>query len=367
MTIDQGVAQLFIDDEIIDRQSEGLVRTLHQPVKDYGGDLPIIAIDDEFGEEATTLEANGTIVFDPDLGKYVMFVLGFAPTMKGWNRTRLFRLTLSDGMEWTKGENGSLQTIFPRDEGFLQDAESGARARNIDLFSCCYDAGDPARPYKGWQWFSRWDKEGCDGIYYLSSKDGIYWERGERIVAARERVIEQEGRRMVGAGDVTTFYQDSDSGRYLAIIKFTTPAAVEHGSRLRARAYRWVDRLDLPADLDGIEHIELLPSAARRNGDYPHDEYYASTAWRYQSVWLGGLKIWHGGGDHPWSAAGSAYLKLVVSRDGLCWDRVNFKNENGIPGVWLPNGPEGGNGGRNDGGYGTSPNSARGHCGSARN
>ena len=58
-----------------------------------------------------------------------------------------------------------------------------------------------------------------------------------------------------------------------------------------------------------------------------------------------------GGGDHPWSAAGCAYLKLVSSRDGLHWNKVRFDNDEAAPEVFIANGQEGGNDGRNDGGY----------------
>jgi hypothetical protein len=83
-----------------------------------------------------------------------------------------------------------------------------------------------------------------------------------------------------------------------------------------------------------------VPPAATTNGDLPYDEYYAATAWRYGSLWLGGLKIWHGKGDYPYSAAGSAYLKLAVSHDGLNWSKVQFNNDLRTR-VWIPNGPRG--------------------------
>ena len=70
-TIENGVAQLFVDDQLI-ASSEGLVRTLHEPVKDDGGAKPVIEVRTLFGDEPATLEANGTIVFDPKLKRYVM-------------------------------------------------------------------------------------------------------------------------------------------------------------------------------------------------------------------------------------------------------------------------------------------------------
>ncbi|MCH8978773.1 MAG: adenylosuccinate synthetase, partial [Armatimonadetes bacterium] len=85
--------------------------------------------------------------------------------------------------------------------------------------------------------------------------------------------------------------------------------------------------------------------------DELYDEYYGSSAWRYGSQWLGLLKIWHGQGDYPYSAAGCAYFKLVTSRDGLNWEKVGLKNSNGQPEVFIANGKEGGNNGQNDGGY----------------
>jgi hypothetical protein len=90
---------------------------------------------------------------------------------------------------------------------------------------------------------------------------------------------------------------------------------------------------------------------AARDGDLPWDEYYASTAWRYGSLWLGGLKVWHGGGDYSYSAAGCAFIKLMSSRDGLDWHKVPYLNDEYTQAVWIANGYEGGNGGHNDGGY----------------
>jgi hypothetical protein len=171
------------------------------------------------------------------------------------------------------------------------------------------------------------------------------------VVATNAREIRQDGRTLSGAGDVTILAPDPEQDRFLALVKFNAPAPVEHDNRLRARSYLFTDRLDAPLDLRRIERVDLVPPAAEKGGDQPHDEYYASTAWRQGSQWLGGLKIWHGGGDYPYSAAGCAFLKLVSSRDGLNWKKVPYPNEHGVHEVWLPNGREGGSGGRNDGGY----------------
>ncbi|MCC2671403.1 MAG: hypothetical protein K0Q72_3874, partial [Armatimonadetes bacterium] len=296
----------------------------------------------------STLEANGTIVWDPRLKKWVMFALGFAPTYQGpsGDKTRLFRFTSSDALHWIKGDDGHPERIAID----LHDPVSGADATNVDVFSCCYNARDREYPYQGWLWFANWGP-GREGAYFMRSRDGKTWERGRMIVSAEEGKISQDGRELRGAGDVTTLYQDPEQARFLALIKYASPVEVGPGNRLRARAYAFVDRLDQPLDLKRVDRVELVPAAAEANGDHPHDEYYAATAWRYGSQWLGGLKVWHGGGDHPYSAAGCAYLKLATSRDGLRWSKVRYPGHAGEPEVWLPNGKEGGGGGRNDGGY----------------
>lgn len=328
-------------------------RTLHQPRKDDGGRAPVIALDDEFGAVPATLEANGSIVYDPRLKKWVMFAVAFSPTTAGPDRVRVYRFTSPDAMNWTKGDDGRPEHI----RFDLHDAASGRDATNTDVFACHYDGRDAVHPYKGWLYFANWGED-LEGLYFVQSADGKTWTRGRQVARGNERKLEQDGRRLWGVGDVNGFYFDAPANRFLASLKFASPD--EHGTpplknRLRSRAYLFVDALDATIDLKRIDRADLVPPAADANGDLPHDEYYGSTAWRYESLWLGGLKIWHGGGDYPYSAAGCAFLKLAVSRDGLDWTKVPFPNADGIPEVFIANGPEGGSpgrkDGRNDGGY----------------
>jgi hypothetical protein len=364
-------SHLFVDDYLIESQ-ENLKRTLNQPEKDLNGDVPILAIEDEFGNYGTTLEANGTIVYDPRIKKYVMFALGYCSELravkpKPWDIVRIYRFTSDDGINWIKGDDGTPQRIFPMTPEDLKDSVSGAFSEdlkdsvsgafssNIDLFCCFYDTDDTKYPYKGWLYFQNWGDD-REGIYYVKSMDGITWERGSQVAVGfgdyGYRTIHQDGRTLVGPADVSIFYYDKLKDRFLGIFKFYSPEAVEHGNKLRSRAYAFLSRpFGAPFDINKIKHIELLPPAAKKNNDHPYDEYYGSTGWRYESMWLGGLKIWHSEGDYPWSAAGCAFLKLVYSRDGLDWSKVQFNNSDGYPEVFIPNGPEGGNIGRNDGGY----------------
>jgi hypothetical protein len=350
LKIKSGEVQLFVDDYLIGSQSD-LQRTLRQPKKDNGGEKPVIALDDkEFGENLSTLEANGTIVYDPRIKKYVMLALAFSAPKKGWDRVRIYRFTSDDALKWVKGDNGQPQWVFPTSTEDLLDTKSGTSASNVDLFSYFYDKSDSQYPYKGWLHFANWG-EGREGQYYMYSADGIKWHRGRHLMASGTRTIQQDGRTLTGPGDVTIFYHDEQENRFLANLRFSS-ASVPPGNALRARAFTFVDRLDVPVNLQKVDRIALLPAAGEGgNGDQPYDEYYSSTAWRYGSMWLGALKIWHKKGDYPYSAADAAFFKFVSSRDGLHWKKVQFNNDSGIPEVFLPNGAHGGNNGQNDGGY----------------
>lgn len=342
LSVEPGVPQLFVDDYLIE-SSQGLRRTLRQPRKDHDGNTPVIAITDEFDGVPATLEANGSIVYDARLQKWVMIALAFASTLQGDDYVRVYRFTSDDAMAWTRGDDGTAQRIMFD----LTDKESGARASNLDAFCFYFDEADSVYPYKGWMAFALWGP-GREGTYFVRSRDGRDWERCHQIL--QFGCWKLDGRTVFGPHDMSIFTRDPNSGRFLANMKFFNLQPVD-GNMQRSRAFVLVDRIDEPIPIGRIERLALVPPAADIDGDHVHDEYYSSDCWRYGTMWLGALKVWHDKGDYPYSAAGSAYLKFVASRDGLHWKKVQFDNEHGEPEVWIPNGAEGGNEGRNDGGY----------------
>jgi hypothetical protein len=347
LAVQPGVPQLFIDDQVIESQDQ-VVRTLHQPTKDDGGNKPIIS-----SPRGSTLLAYGTIVFDTRLKQYVMF-------LQDLMSRDMYRVLSDDGMHWSETDGGKLEKVtldtnlgeVPRDK-----AINAAGNRGIDVFSCHYDSTDAEWPYKGWCWFANWGND-LEGIFYVRSRDGKKWERGRQVVNGFAgpgdptcRIIEQDGKVVRGPGDVTLFSYDPVTRRYLGIFKFFNEVGIGAGNSLRSRAYLWLDRLDEPVDYNRIERIALLPPGDYRNGDTAFDEYYATTAWRYGSMWLGTLKIFHPHGNYPHSSAGCAFFKLVSSRDGLNWSKVPYLNDSGVPEIFVPNGKQGGANGHNDGGY----------------
>lgn len=347
IAVKPGVPQMFIDDGIIGAE-KGSIRSMHQPAKDEDGQRPVIA-----SPEHTSLLAYGSIVFDTRLNRYVMFVQEFPSR-------QMYRVLSADGMHWEPTNGNLLDPVnldknlgdVPRDK-----AKNAAGNREIDLFSCFYDKKDADYPYKGWVWFANWGDD-LEGIFYIRSKDGKDWVRGQQVVNGFAgpgdtscREIEQEGKIVRGPGDVTLFTHDEQTGKFLGIFKFFNHDGYGAGNNHRSRTYLWLDRLDAPVDTNRIQRIALLPPGTYRNGDTQFDEYYASTAWRYGPLWLGTLKIFHPRGNYPHSSAGCAFLKLVVSRDGLNWTKVPYLNDSGVPEVFIPNSKEGGNNGQSDGGY----------------
>ena len=250
-----GQPQLFVDDTLIATQS-GLLRTLRQPKKDHGGNEPVLAIADEFGESKSTLEANGTILYDPKLKKWVMFTLAFCSSWPGESadRVRLYRFTSADALTWIKGDDGTPQRIAID----LPDSASGTSATNIDLFSCTYDENDSRTPYKGWLFFANWGK-GREGTYYMSSPDGIHWNA--RAASARGRLADDRAGR---SHDERYRRRHHVLSRSAAGQVSGMPAICRrHGRREHQspplRGFLFTDRLDRPINLEEVTRLDLDP------------------------------------------------------------------------------------------------------------
>jgi hypothetical protein len=188
-------------------------------------------------------------------------------------------------------------------------------------------------------------------MYFVRSSDGHAWERGAKVAAMEAFKFETDSHVYQGPYDATGFTQDPVNHRFIASLKISAKKK-EHGAeRYRARAYYAIDAIDKPIAFDPDKLVRFEPSRSHENGDQPDDDYYFSDSWRYGSMWLGALKIYHEKADYPYSKAGCAFLKLAYSHDGLHWAKVPYTNDRGIAEVFLPNSVEGGNEARNDGGY----------------
>lgn len=311
---------------------------------------PVLFLEDEFGGVPGTLQG-GTILFDKKLKKYVMFAnAGAHLDGHPWDWIRLYRFTSPDGLTWTKGDHGNPECVFPKSRGDYLDKESGAYASNLDLNTFIYDEADESHPYKGWIWYANWGDE-REGMYFVRSSDGHSWERGAKVAAMEAFRFETDSHVYEGPYDATGFTRDPVNHRFIASLKIAAKKKERGTERYRARAYYAIDAIDKPIAFDPKKLMRLEPTRSVENGDQPDDEYYFSDSWRYGSMWLGALKIHHENTDYPYSKAGCCFLKLIYSHDGLHWTKVPYANDRGIAEVFLPNGTEGGNDGRNDGGY----------------
>lgn len=352
LEIQTGIAQLFIGDHLIEKNLS-VTRTLHQPKKDDDGMKPVLFLENEFDGVPGTLQG-GTILFDKKLNKYVMFAtagahIGGHP----WNWIRLYRFTSIDGLIWTKGDLGKPECVFPKSREDFLDASSGAYASNFDFTTFIYDESDEIYPYKGWIWYANWGKQ-REGMYFVQSSDGHTWERGTKVAPVEAFTFETDTHIYQGPYDTTGFSYDRVNKRFIASLKISAKSKKSGADRYRARAYYEIEAINKPIAFDHDSLVRLEPTRSHENGDLPDDEYYFSDSWRYESMWLGTLKIHHENTDYPYSNAGCSFLKLIYSQDGLHWAKVPYPNDRETAEVFLPNGIEGGNEGRNDGGYVTT-------------
>jgi hypothetical protein len=352
LEIPTGTAQLFIGDRLIEKNL-AITRTLHSPRKDDGGTKPVLFLENEFGGVPGTLQG-GTILFDPKLNHYVMFATSGAH-LEGhpWNWIRLYRFTSRDGLAWTKGDRGEPECVFPRSRDDFLDPASGAYASNIDFTTFIYDVSDAAQPYKGWIWYANWGGQ-REGLYCVQSADGRTWQRGAQVSRVEAFTFQTDTHVYHGPYDTSGFAYDPVNRRFIASLKISAQRKDRSAPRYRARAYYELAALDRPVAFDPGKLVRLEPARRDAHGDLSDDEYYFSDAWRYESLWLGALKIHHETADYPHSRAGCSFLKLIYSHDGLHWEKVPYANDRGVAEVFLSNGTEGGNDASNDGGYVTT-------------
>jgi len=325
-----GEAQLFVDDYLIAWQS-GLRRTLRQPVKDQGGNEPVLAIEDEFGETKATLEANGTIVYDTRQKKWVMYSLAFASSWPGESadRVRLYRFTSDDAMHWVKGDDGKPQRIAID----LHDPASKKNATNVDLFSSAYDEKDAENPYKGWLFFANWG-EGREERT-TSIRRTAFADAGGKNPGGGSRTIEQDGRSMNGTGDVTTFYRDPETGRFLACLRWASVTEIENSNRLRSRGFLFFDRLDSNRLATGLA---AEPDPRRGRTQRRHADG--------RILLFDGLEVWLVVAGRTADLAQQGRLSLLRQRRRVHeagrqprraeLEESSFKNEEGIPEVFIP-------------------------------
>ncbi|MBI2432147.1 MAG: hypothetical protein HYV26_04685 [Candidatus Hydrogenedentes bacterium] len=269
--------QLFIDNAFIESMS-GLTRTFHAAVRHPANPLLV---------PETPWEVNGTWFVPFDVLRESAaspLRLWYGAYRKSENKlTHTCLAESQDGVAWTRPNLGLLEFEGSKENNIVWQGR-GLKP-NFDPLD-----PDPARRYKGMM--------RSDAFTPMYSPDGIHWTEGPRPVISQ-------------AYDATTFHYDPIGKKWIAAVKMFKDGK-------RARGY---------AESSDYEHWSdtcLMLVADER--DAPQDELYALRLFRYESVYLGLLKVYHVATDR-------CDIQLAISRDAKHWERPDR-----VP--FLANSPE---------------------------
>lgn len=316
-------SQLFVDNHLI-HSMQGLKRSLHQPVK--SDDNPIL--EPNFAWEGSAVWANGTIVKDPDSGNWRMYYKGWGSDLAkrqgkpvGLYRSPTCLAVSKDLNNWARPTIGEIAfENSTRNNIVFPDPAA-------DTVSVIHDQRDPdpSRRWKALEYHYRYSPlEGPEGIYYLFSPDGLRWTRRKTPVMlsyvnwtdwSKDWPVPWP---IPGVGDVNAVQWDPKLEKFIAHVKLYLPRP---DTRERVRARGICESNDMLHW--SPPYVTLIPDV----NDPPDVQFYGNTAWPYESLWLGTLRLYH-------TEKGNVDLQLISSRDGRHWERVSRR-------PFIPNGPEG--------------------------
>jgi hypothetical protein len=220
--------QLFIDDVIIE-SSVNLTRRLH-PVNKHP-DNPLIVADKPW--EGVCVLINGSIMFDPDYGKYRAWYLAWGKHVGKPNHVAYAES--EDGLRWTKPNVGLHEF-----EGSLNNNIVIPNIRSVTAVIRDPDDGDPGQRYKA---IVR-----CNyGTGVWLSPDGLHWR--------------EHGLLIDQCYDATSVHRDPIGEKWIASVFFT-----------------WSDTY-------------FMTTVDERDGE--HDQMYFMPIFHYETIYLGLLRMYH--------------------------------------------------------------------------
>jgi len=276
-----GEKQLFVDNAAVET-SEGLQRTLHSPAK--RPENPLLVPEERWERDGVFFVPFDVLREGPE-GKLRVW---YGSYRKSENKLTFTCVADSfDGLKWERPRLG------------LFDFE-GSKENNIiwqgRAVKPNFDPRDPdlARRYKA---MTR-----VNGFTPLFSPDGVRWAMAEAPA------IEQ-------AYDASSVHWDPVGGKWLASCKI-----FKDGKRARGYA----------ESRDYVSWTDTYPMLYADRLDDPQDELYAMRIFRYESVYLGLLKVYHVATDR-------CDIQLAVSRNARHWqrpDRAAFLQNSPDPGSY---------------------------------
>ena len=258
--------QLFVDDGVIE-SSAGVERVLHSVMKHP--DNPLVVADKPW--EGICVLIYGAVIRDPESGLFRMWYLAWGKHVG--QSSYICYAESEDGFHWTKPNLGL-------------HAFDGSTENNIvipDVTSnttVIYDPRDPD-PLRRYKAVIR-DR----GTRAWLSPDGIHWtDHGV--------ILDQ-------CYDSTTVHWDPVGEKWFASVKIFRDGKRARGYAESKDFFHWTDTYFM-ATVDEL--------------DAPDDQMYAMICFRYESVYLGLLRMYHVDAD-------MVDVQLASSRNAKHWDRL---------------------------------------------
>ncbi len=257
--------QLFVDDAVIDATGN-LERTFHNAEKYPANPL---MVPKEPWETGGTFFVPYDVIRESDREKLRVWYGAYRKSKNKLTYTCLAEST--DGLVWTRPILGLFQYEGSKENNIVWQG----RVVRPD-----FDPRDPdpSRRYKG---MTR-----SDGFTPMFSPNGVHWTAGPAPT------IQQ-------AYDASSFHWNPVEERWIASCKIFRDGK-------RARGYAESKDFKIWSD--------TYPMLMADSLDHPKDELYALRIFRYESIFLGLLKIYHTQTDR-------CDLQLIVSRNAKSWQR----------------------------------------------
>ncbi|NUM53897.1 MAG: hypothetical protein HUU46_09665 [Candidatus Hydrogenedentes bacterium] len=259
------VKQLFVDDAVIESM-ENVSRTMYTATKHPKNPLMVASASWETG--GIWFLPYDVIRETPEGALRVWY--GVYPKA-GSKLTYTCVAESRDGIEWTRPTFGLFEVNGSKDNNIVWQGR--AVKPNFDPRD-----PDPARRYKA---MTR-----SDAFTPLFSPDGIHWTEWSGPVISQ-------------AYDATSFHWDPIGEKWIASCKIFRDGK-------RARGYA--------ESRDYVNWSDTYFMLAADELDQPQDETYAMRIFRYESVYIGLLKIYHVATDR-------CDIQLAFSRNGRQWQR----------------------------------------------
>lgn len=293
--------QLFLDDFIIE-MTEGLKRTMHQPVKRGA----VIRPDQPW---ESTLQTRCVPAWDELQQLFKLWLItstnipGLAGTSYAESR---------DGIHWTKPVLRQVEINGSRENNFISLSSDHQWPQN-GIENVVYDADDldPACRFKGFY--------GVIDRHPMVSPDGIHWTLLDTAA--------------LPSSDESNLSYDREQRTFIATLKRRGPFGRSHAIWTSLDFTNWKDtgvlfhadevdqRLARKNIAARLASSSLQQPVTNNPRDYNADIYNIGV-FRYEGLYIGLPAVYHATGKHKVNTDGFHLIQLACSRDLRTWKRI---------------------------------------------